>query len=312
MIKKEKYLQYYSNGKLLISGEYAVTDGALALALPVKYGQSLEIDANCNSDILRWEAYVKDKLWFFVDYNIDNLSIIKTNITSAAEKLIHILKAIIEADPEFKQKLKSKIVTHTNFNNDWGLGTSSTLLSNIAYWAKTNPYNLLNIISKGSGYDIAAARETKPFLYRVDDNKKHSIETVNFADNLKENLFFIYLGNKQNSESSLIEYKKRNKITNKIIDEISEISKYLAFSDDIDTFNKALFNHEEIISNLIGTKPIQQEFFSDFDGQTKSLGAWGGDVILASSKNEQDYITDYFNNKNLDTIFNYNDLIIKP
>ncbi len=312
MVKKEKYPQYYSNGKLLISGEYAVTDGALALALPVKFGQSLEIDSNCNSDILRWEAYVKNKLWFFVDYNIENLSIIKTNITSAAEKLIYILKAIIETNPEFKQKLKSKIVTHTNFNKDWGLGTSSTLLSNIAFWAKTNPYKLLDKTSNGSGYDIAAARETKPFLYRVEKNKNHSIETVNFAKKLKENLFFVYLGNKQNSESSLNNYKKRNKVTSKIIDEISEISKYLAFSDDIDIFNKALFNHEKIISDLIDIKPIQQEYFNDFEGQTKSLGAWGGDFILASSKNGQDYIDRYFKNKNLDTIFNYNDLIIKP
>ena len=312
MVKQKKYPRYYSNGKLLISGEYAVTDGALALALPVKFGQSLEIDSNCNSDILRWEAYVKNKLWFFVDYNIENLSIVKTNITSAAEKLIYILKAIIEADPEFKKKLKSKIVTHTNFNKEWGLGTSSTLLSNIAFWAKANPYKLLNKTSNGSGYDIAAARETKPFLYRLEKNKEHSIETVNFAENLKENLFFVYLGNKQNSETSLNNYKKRNKVTSKIIDEISEISKYLAYSDDLDIFNRALFNHEEIISSLIGTKPIQQEFFSDFEGQTKSLGAWGGDFILASSKNGQDYITDYFNNKKLDTIFNYNDLIIKP
>ncbi len=311
MVKQEKYPRYYSNGKLLISGEYAVTDGALALALPVKFGQSLEINSNFNSDILCWEAYVKNKLWFFVDYNIENLSIIKTNITSAAEKLISILKAIIESDPEFKQKLKSKIVTHTNFNKEWGLGTSSTLLSNIAFWAKANPYNLLNITSNGSGYDIAAARETKPFLYRVEKNKNHSIETVNFAENLKENLFFVYLGNKQNSETSLNNYKKRNKVTSKIIDEISEISKYLAFSDDIDTFNRALFNHEEIISSLIGTEPIQKEYFNDFEGQTKSLGAWGGDFILASSKNGQNYITEYFNKKKLNTIFNYNDLIIK-
>lgn len=307
-----KYPRYYSNGKLLISGEYAVTDGALALALPVKYGQSLEVDTNCNDGIFRWEAYVKDKLWFFVDYNIDNLSIIKTNITDAAEKLIYILKAIIDADPDFKKKLKTKIVTHTNFNKDWGLGTSSTLLSNIAFWAKTNPYFLLKQISKGSGYDIAAARETEAFLYKIGKNNSHSIKTVNFADKLKDNLHFIYLGKKQDSENSLHQYKKRNRITSKIIDEISDISKYLAFSNDIEIFNKALFNHEEIISDLIGIKPVQQEYFSDFDGQTKSLGAWGGDFILASSKNDDQYVKNYFENKDLNTIFSYNDLIIKP
>ena len=32
---------FYSNGKLLLTGEYAVLDGAKSLAIPVKYGQSL-------------------------------------------------------------------------------------------------------------------------------------------------------------------------------------------------------------------------------------------------------------------------------
>ena len=34
---------YYSHGKLLISCEYAVLDGAKALALPTKLGQRLDV-----------------------------------------------------------------------------------------------------------------------------------------------------------------------------------------------------------------------------------------------------------------------------
>jgi hypothetical protein len=34
---------FYSNGKLLITGEYLVLDGAKAFALPTKFGQSLII-----------------------------------------------------------------------------------------------------------------------------------------------------------------------------------------------------------------------------------------------------------------------------
>jgi mevalonate kinase len=311
MENAEKYTRYYSNGKLLISGEYAVIDGATALAIPLKFGQSLEIEQILNTNILRWEAYVKNKLWFFVEYNIENLSIIKTNISLVAEKLIKILKTIIETDPIFKQKLKSKIVTHINFNHNWGLGTSSTLISNLAFFAKTNPYNLLNKISNGSGYDIAAARETKPFLYTITDKNTHSIEIVDFANKINNNLYFIYLGKKQNTETSLNNYKTLNKITNTIIDEITEISKYLASSNNIETFNKAIFNHEEIISNLIGKKPIQKEFFSDFEGQIKSLGAWGGDFILASTENNSAYVNNYFKNKRLTTILKYNDITIK-
>ena len=35
---------FYSNGKLLITGEYLVLDGAKALALPTKYGQYLTVE----------------------------------------------------------------------------------------------------------------------------------------------------------------------------------------------------------------------------------------------------------------------------
>ena len=39
-------MKFYSNGKLLITGEYFVLNGALSLALPTVYGQYLEINEN--------------------------------------------------------------------------------------------------------------------------------------------------------------------------------------------------------------------------------------------------------------------------
>jgi len=45
------------NGKLLITGEYLVLDGALALALPVSLGQSLEFTYRMEgSDTLVWKS----------------------------------------------------------------------------------------------------------------------------------------------------------------------------------------------------------------------------------------------------------------
>ena len=41
MQKKE----FYAHGKLLLTGEYAVLDGALSLALPTQYGQRMEVCA---------------------------------------------------------------------------------------------------------------------------------------------------------------------------------------------------------------------------------------------------------------------------
>ena len=48
--------KFYSNGKLLISGEYLILEGAQALAMPVKHGQCLKIEESSSSKII-WQSY---------------------------------------------------------------------------------------------------------------------------------------------------------------------------------------------------------------------------------------------------------------
>jgi hypothetical protein len=47
--------------------------------------------------------------------------------------------------------------------------------------------------------------------------------------------------------------------------------------------------------------------FSDFDGAVKSLGAWGGDFVLAISNEDP---TTYFKSKGYETIIAYKDMIL--
>ena len=55
---------FYSNGKLLITGEYLVLDGAKALALPTKFGQNLVVEKS-NTHQIKWTSYDADKsIWF--------------------------------------------------------------------------------------------------------------------------------------------------------------------------------------------------------------------------------------------------------
>ncbi len=57
-------MRFYSNGKLLITGEYFVLNGALSLALPTVYGQYLEINTN-NSNVINWTSYNNNReIWF--------------------------------------------------------------------------------------------------------------------------------------------------------------------------------------------------------------------------------------------------------
>ena len=56
--------KFYSHGKLLISGEYAVLDGALALAVPTRFGQHMSVREN-NSGILSWTSLDENgNAWF--------------------------------------------------------------------------------------------------------------------------------------------------------------------------------------------------------------------------------------------------------
>ena len=58
---------------------------------------------------------------------------------------------------------------------------------------------------------------------------------------------------------------------------------------------------------IVFQKTIKKEFFSDFNGEIKSLGAWGGDFIMVSS---EDNPLNYFKNKGYNTVFKFNDLLI--
>ena len=48
--------EYYSNGKLLITGEYFVLDGAISLAVPTTCGQDLIVESIKESQLI-WESY---------------------------------------------------------------------------------------------------------------------------------------------------------------------------------------------------------------------------------------------------------------
>ena len=54
-------------------------------------------------------------------------------------------------------------------------------------------------------------------------------------------------------------------------------------------------------------KPIKQKLFSDFPGGIKSLGAWGGDFILATGTKET---MEYFKEKGYATVISFQDMVL--
>ena len=299
--------KYYSNGKLLISGEYLILEGAQALAIPVKYGQCLKIEESSSSKII-WQTNIKDELWFNAEFD-NNFNITKSSNQDLANYISNLLIAARRLNSEFVLDFGYNILSEINFDINWGLGSSSSLISNIAWWANVDPFQLFMLVANGSGYDIACARSKKPILYKLNDGDADYTD-VNFFPEFHSNIYFAYLGNKQNSENSVKLFKKEAKVSKQAINEISEISNSFLICKNVEEFNNLIIEHENIIADVLNKKTIKSTQFSDFDGQIKSLGAWGGDFIMIVSELPFESIKKYFSEKNMNILFKFDDIIL--
>jgi len=80
---------FYGHGKLLLSGEYFVMDGAEALALPTTVGQSMKVKYRQSyQPTLNWKSFDHTgKVWFESDYEFWHFLPIK-NQGSAKQDLL--------------------------------------------------------------------------------------------------------------------------------------------------------------------------------------------------------------------------------
>jgi len=310
--------KFRSNGKLLITGEYVVLDGALALSVPTKFGQSLEVEI-LDEEIIRWIAYDHlGKIWFEHQFQIKKIiaEIQTTEISSLKEsqkiedvssRLFQILQQAHLLNPEILTTGKGyKVETRLYFPNNWGLGSSSTLLNNIAQWFETDAFLLLEKTFGGSGYDIAAAQNNHAFTYQIGQNTR-SVLTAGFNPVFKESLFFVHLNRKQNSRASITHYKQQTKeFLEETVEKISALTSRFINCESLEEFNLLLEIHETLISKLINTPKIKSELFPDYPGAIKSLGGWGGDFILATGGEPE---KNYFKEKGFKTILAYSEMV---
>lgn len=295
---------YESRTKLLLSGEYTVLKGALALALPLKFGQRLEVESSEGAPMLKWESKIGKQSWFTAQFSIPDLDVNTTNLPAIALTLGRILKLARKLNPNFLISSKSYCATSwMDFNPDWGLGSSSTLISNIAYWAGCDPFELNRPIFNGSGYDIACARSTTPIFYQLKEGTGIS-SAVQFRPKFHPQLYFLHLNSKQNSRES-IQKLKPEWFDNEAIESISAISAQMAKTTQLECFQSLMQEHEALTGRLINKTPIQKEQFQDFKGAIKSLGAWGGDMVLVASTEPEEYVREYFTGRAFPTLISY-------
>ncbi|RSK41936.1 GYDIA family GHMP kinase [Mangrovimonas spongiae] len=302
---------FRSQGKLLLTAEYLVLDGAKALALPTRYGQSLNVTKTTDNYLL-WKSFDNaNALWYENTFQLANGKVKASNKDETTTWLLLLLNEAKTLNPDFLNT-GHHVESYLTFPRDWGLGSSSTLINNIAQWANVDPFLLSEATFGGSGYDIACASAKTPITYQLffNSNKtitKREISSIDFNPSFKDHLYFVHLNKKQNSRDGIKHYRNKDFNKTDVITKVNNLTNKIISATNISLFNEYIDEHEMLIGTVLNETPIKERVFPNFNGSIKSLGAWGGDFILVSSLKNP---TPYFLEKGYKTIIPYNKMIL--
>ena len=277
------------------------------MALPTKRGQVLHYK-EVDHDILYWRSLdIKGETWFEAHFKGTELAIVDSSDDRKAETLKEILLSAAGLS-DTADGLRGEVTTALEFPTDWGLGSSSTLLCCVAQCFGIDPMQLHFEVSNGSGYDVACGMTDSPITYQLSDGLAE-VNQIKWKPAFSASLFFVYLNTKQKSSSEVNKYQDRKSSIDiaAIVEEISVLTRTMMNAMSLDVFNEAIAKHEEIMSVVLGYPTAKQLYFSDYKGAVKSLGAWGGDFILATG-DAQDRV--YFADKGFPIIHEFESLIL--
>jgi len=248
-------------------------------------------------------------IWFQVKFSIPGLKIIQSTDDTLAKKLRQILLEVKKLNPAYlKSEQGFDIETLLEFDPEHGLGSSSTLIANIARWADVNPYELLKTTFGGSGYDIACATSRSPVVYQLVDSKP-KVEKVFFDPVFKENLFFVYLGNKKRSTEGINSFQSKSSFSESDIENINRLTDQILSTNSLEEFETYLREHERIMSGILNLPTALSLHFPDIDGVVKSLGAWGGDFVLLTSRFEEKDVKKYLTKKGFAPVYTFSEAV---
>jgi len=308
--QQQDAVTYKGHGKLLLTAEYFVLDGAQALAVPTKLGQSLRVkQLNASSNMLYWVALnSKRQVWLNLVFDTATFTCINAQIPEA-ERLSKMLTEARKLNPEFlADGVDRAIETHLEFPNQWGLGSSSTLIHDIATWANIDGYQLLKNTIGGSGYDVACAAHPTPILYQLQNGKPNTL-TVNWQPPFLSNIYFAYLGKKQLSSEAIKYYKEKLQDKSHTINQLNRLTELILQCTDLVVFEELITEHENVIAAQLKLMKVRDTLFFDYWGVAKSLGAWGGDFVMLTNTRSAEELKAYLKVKEIDTVFAWNELI---
>ncbi|MGV8139100.1 MAG: GYDIA family GHMP kinase [Mangrovibacterium sp.] len=298
--------EYNAHGKLLLTAEYFVLHGAKAIALPLQYGQRMDVTKGRQDGILSWKAFMQEGLWFSCDFKLPGFEIVNSSDPEKATILQDVFRAILQMNPAVELGHSLDVHTRIDFHNQWGLGSSSTLIANLANWAGVDAFRLNEMIFNGSGFDIACATADGPIFYRRNELPEPVILNYPFLDNL----YFIYSGSKKSTRNEVRRFLNGGFIPKQEIEQMDFLSEQIAWAGKLDDFQKLIDEHEKLVSALLHVPTVKSSYFNDFDGEVKSLGAWGGDFYLVATTLEDRDVLHYFKEKGLRVVFPWKELVL--
>lgn len=301
-----------AQGKLLITGEYFVLDGARALANPCRFGQSLWVDKAADGH-LYWTSFDHHQnIWFEAHWQVGKgeLLLLEHSDEAVAQRLQQIFEQAIQIKASAIEQLQGKkMTTNLSFPKDWGLGTSSTLLSLLSQYLELDAYALLEQTFGGSAYDIACATAKGPILYeRVNGVPK--VEDVDWYPEFREELFFVYQGQKQNSRAGIQRYRSLGASTAMLINDVNSLTMALLETTSPDEFKSIIEEHEKLVAATIQLPSVKAARFSSFPGAVKSLGAWGGDFVMVLSPWKKDRTQSFFNDQGCRDVLSFDEMLL--
>lgn len=299
--------KFHSNGKLLISGEYAILDGALGLAIPTSYGQSLSLLPTTTKTVEWRSVDSRGAVWFTARFALGTLDILHSSQQAMALTLQGLLLEAQRQNPLFlRDSTGFEVETKLDFPINWGLGSSSTLIDGLAQWARADPYQLLWNAFGGSGYDIACARHNGPITYRLVAGKPE-VTPIPFEPLFADFLYFVHLNQKQSSKAAIAAYRSLGAARENLVGDITQITQSMVQAQTLAEFEALMEEHERLLALVLGMAPIKGQLFPDYPGTIKSLGAWGGDFVLATG---DPGTRAYFGSKGYPTVIPYAKMIL--
>jgi len=287
-------------GKLMLFGEYLVLRGAKSMAFPLNVGQHLEVIPHADGETL-WQSFEGDTCWLEIRFSKE-LEIISTNDEKKANVIQELLKLIQSNNPAVEIIGKNFKVT-TDFNRAYGFGTSSTLIALLSQWSGQDSYDLLAHSFGGSGYDVATALSRQAIVYTVENRMEKQFD---LSAKVTDHLLFVYLGQKQDSAKEVASFKNKEVSPEDLV-RINEIIDAAVSCSAIEEWEDLMNESEVMLANILEVSTVQNRLFSDYPYAVKSLGAWGGDFVMASYRNEAE-ARKYFQEKGLTDMFNYQEL----